>query len=256
MAKKNKGGNALAGQEQESKGSKAVTALIAIIIILIWLAVFAFLIKLDVGGIGSNVLYPVLKDVPVINKILPEASEEQQASEGNYKYNTLKSANERIAELEKRLESETGTTTANSDYIAELEAEVRKLQRYKDDQDAFEKRVARFDERVVFNNNAPDISEYRTYYEEIAPENAEKIYQQVLDELQYSENAKTLATVYSGMEPANAATRLTEMPQDLDLICDILRNMKESQAAQILENLDATFAAQITKKLATIGTDR
>ena len=46
------------------------------------------------------------------------------------------------------------------------------------------------------------------------------------------------------------------MPQDLDLICDILRNMKESQAAQILENLDATFAAQITKKLSTIGTNR
>ena len=84
MAKKNKKEKALAGQEQESKGSKAVTALIAIIIILIWLAVFAFLIKLDVGGIGSNVLYPVLKDVPVINKILPDASEEQQASEGNY----------------------------------------------------------------------------------------------------------------------------------------------------------------------------
>lgn len=70
-------------------------------IILIWLAVFAFLVKLDVGGIGSNVLYPVLKDVPVINKILPEASEEQQAQEGNYKYNTLKSANDRINELEK-----------------------------------------------------------------------------------------------------------------------------------------------------------
>ena len=116
--------------------------------------------------------------------------------------------------------------------------------------------MARFDENVVFNNNAPDISEYRSYYEEIAPENAEKIYQKVLDELQYSENAKTLATVYAGLEPANAATRLTEMPQDLDLICDILRNMKESQAAQILENLDATFAAQITKKLSTIGTDR
>ena len=74
---------------------------------------------MDIGGIGSNVLYPVLKDVPVINKILPDASEEQQASEGNYKYNTLKSANARIAELEKRLESETGTSTANSDYIAE-----------------------------------------------------------------------------------------------------------------------------------------
>ena len=46
MAKKNKNVDNM----EESGGSKAVTALIAIIIILIWLAVFAFLIKLDVGG--------------------------------------------------------------------------------------------------------------------------------------------------------------------------------------------------------------
>ena len=52
----------------------------------------------------------------------------------------MKSANDRINELEKRLESETGTTTANSDYISELEAQVKKLQKYKDEQDAFEKR--------------------------------------------------------------------------------------------------------------------
>ena len=32
------------GLEQESGGSKAITALIVIIIILIWLAVFAFLV--------------------------------------------------------------------------------------------------------------------------------------------------------------------------------------------------------------------
>ena len=72
--------------QPESAGSKLVTALIALIIIIIWLVVFAFLIKLDVGGIGSNVLYPVLKDVPLVNKILPSVSEEQQAEEGNYKY--------------------------------------------------------------------------------------------------------------------------------------------------------------------------
>ena len=68
MAKKDK--DKIVGEENESGGSKLVTALIAIVIILIWLAVFAFLIKMDVGGIGSKVLYPVLKDVPVVNKIL------------------------------------------------------------------------------------------------------------------------------------------------------------------------------------------
>lgn len=250
MARKKKEEAAFDNLEQESGGSKAVTALIAIIIILIWLAVFAFLIKLDVGGIGSNVLYPVLKDVPVVNKILPEASEEQQASEGNYKYNTLKSANDRINELERRLESQTGTTTANSDYIAELEAEVKKLQKYKDDQDAFEKRVAEFDEKVVFAENAPDVSEYKQYYEAIQPENAEKIYKQVLDELRYTEQAEALATRYSAMDPAKAAQILSEMSEELDLVCDILENMKESNAAEILQEMDTAYAAQLTKKIA------
>lgn len=252
MARKKKEDGVMENQEQESKGSKAVTALIAIIIILIWLAVFAFLIKLDVGGIGSNVLYPVLKDVPVINKILPNASEEQQAQEGNYKYNTLKSANDRINELEKRLESETGTTTANSDYIAELEAEVKKLQKYKDDQDAFEKRVSEFDKKVVFTDNAPDISEYKKYYEEIQPKNAEKIYKQVLNELQYSEKAKELATQYSNMDAASAAKILSEMSEDLPLVCDILENMQEKNAAAILQEMDSTYAAQITKKISAV----
>ena len=65
MAKKDD--KIVTGDENEGSGSKVVTALIAIVIVLIWLAVFAFLIKLDIGGIGSNVLYPVLKDVPVVN---------------------------------------------------------------------------------------------------------------------------------------------------------------------------------------------
>lgn len=251
MARKNKDGMTIEA-DNESKGSKVVTALIAIIIILIWLAVFAFLIKLDIGGIGSNVLYPVLKDVPVINQILPEVSEEQQAAEGNYRYTTLKSANDRIAELEKRLESETGMTTANSDYIAELEAEVKKLQKYKDEQDAFEERVYAFDQEVVFTENAPDITEYRSYYEDIAPENAEKIYRQVLDELQYSERAEEHAARFAKMDASAAATILSEMSEDLQLVCDILQKMKESEAAAILQEMDSTFAAQITKKISAV----
>ena len=174
MAKKDK------TKENESGGSKLVNAIIVLVIILIWLAVFAFLIKLDVGGIGSNILYPVLKDVPVINKILPAPSEEMQASEDNYAYTTLKSANERIKELESQLEAQGGTNAANSDYIANLEAEVKNLQKYKDQMDDFDKKVEEFNEKIVFNDNAPDISEYRSYYESIEPENAEKIYRQVM----------------------------------------------------------------------------
>ena len=65
--------------DREKGGSRIVTVLIALAIIAIWLVIFACLIKFDVGGIGSNVLYPVLKDVPVVNRILPTPSEEEQA---------------------------------------------------------------------------------------------------------------------------------------------------------------------------------
>ena len=57
----------------------------------------------------------------------------------------------------------------------------------------------------MFNDNAPDISEYRAYYEQIEPENAERIYNQVLERERYSEKAKQLATSYSNMEAAKAA---------------------------------------------------
>lgn len=250
MAKKD---DKQSNRDQESAGSKVVTTLIALIIIIIWLAVFAFLIKMDVGGIGSKVLYPVLKDVPVVNKILPQASEEQQASEGNYKYTTLKSANARIKELEGQLASESGTTNANSNYIKELEDKVKDLQKYKDNEDSFNKRVADFDEKVVFAKNAPDISEYRSYYESISPENAEKIYKRVVESERYSEKAEELANMYSNMDAAKAAQALSEMKENLDLVCDILENMGEKKAAAVLQEMDSVFAAQLTKKISAVN---
>ena len=247
MAKKDK--DKIIGEENESGGSKLVTALIAIVIILIWLAVFAFLIKMDVGG---KVLYPVLKDVPVVNKILPNVSEDVQAEEGDYEYTTLKAANERIKELESKLKSENGTQDANSDYISELEAKLMKLQKYKDEYDDFQKRVKEFDEKVVFTKNAPDISEYQKYYEEIQPENAEKIYKQVLLKLQYTKKAEELGKFYANMDADKAAARLSEMSEDLSLIRDILENMTEKQAAAILQEMDVDFAAQVTKKISSV----
>ena len=63
-------------KDEENIGSKILSVFFVILIVIVWLAILVALIKFDVGGFGSSVLRPVLKDVPVINKILPEASEE------------------------------------------------------------------------------------------------------------------------------------------------------------------------------------
>ena len=49
-------------------GSRFVT----LMIIVIWIAILAVLIHFDVGGFGSTVMQPILKDVPYVNKILPK----------------------------------------------------------------------------------------------------------------------------------------------------------------------------------------
>ena len=57
---------------EEEGGSRLAVFFVTFIIIVIWLAILTLLIKMDVGGFGSTVLQPLLKDVPYVNRILPE----------------------------------------------------------------------------------------------------------------------------------------------------------------------------------------
>ena len=93
MAKKKKSEDELdlEKNDDEEKGNGFVSFLLALVIIVVWLVIFALLIKMDVGGIGS-MLRPVLKNVPVVNKVLPEMSDEELMEETGYKYKSLAEA--------------------------------------------------------------------------------------------------------------------------------------------------------------------
>lgn len=69
--------------DESGKSGKLVSILVAMLIIVIWLVIFALLIKMNVGGIGSS-LRPYLKNVPVVNKILPAATDEEIQEETKY----------------------------------------------------------------------------------------------------------------------------------------------------------------------------
>lgn len=248
MAKKDKKKNEEELGVEESGKSKVVTALIVIVIVVLWLAVFGVLIKLDVGNFGSEVLYPVLKDVPVVNMILPEpvdGSSQKEAEE----YDNLADANARIRELESQLAANKSSDSADSDEIKDLKTEVERLKKFEENQKAFAKRVKEFDENVVYNDKAPDTDEYKAYYEQIEPDNAEEIYAQVSSEYQYSQEVKDQADIYGKMEPAKAAAILEEMSSDLQLVASILDNMQASKSSEILANMSTTAAAQITTKM-------
>jgi len=233
----------------KKEGNKVITILIALLIVIIWLAVFGILIKLDVGGFGSGVLRPILKDVPLINRILPDVSDAQVATENNYDYTSLPEAVAKIKELEATIAGMEQTNTDSSTNTADLQAEIDRLKVFEDNQKAFEARVAEFDKKVVFAAAAPSIDEYKAYYEAIDPTNAADIYRQVVEQLQYSDAIQTKADIYKSMDPASAAKILETMTADVESVANILLCMKPKESAAVLEAMDSVVAAKITKKM-------
>lgn len=247
--KKKKGKGDKETEEKVGIFSRILTFIIVLFIIVIWLAIFALLIKYDVGDFGSTVLRPLLKDVPVVNQILPDAPDETVAEEMNYQYRNLTEAMDRITELEAELAAAKGTTQANANYLAQLEAEVARLKTFEENQLQFQVEKDKFDREVVFADNAPSTEEYIKYYEGISPDNAAEIYRQVVEQQEQIKNLVEQAEMYKNMKPEEAAAILNGMSGDLELVANILLNMKTKEAGAILAKMDSNMAAKVTKKI-------
>lgn len=241
-------GNGPEDEEEEKAGSGLVLFFVTLLIILIWLGIIAILIKSDVGGFGSSVLYPILKDVPYVNKILPvPEGVAVQTEDTQYSFRSMDEAVDRIKELEGELAEAEASGEKNKQKIGELEEQVKDLSSYKEEQAAFEKEKQKFYEEVVFSDEAPDIEEYKAYYESIDPKNAEVLYKQVVEQTTYDDKVQDYVKTYSQMKPKEAAAVFDTMTGDLGLVADILMNMGATQRAAILGKMNPETAAKLTK---------
>lgn len=235
--------------EEEGSGRLAVF-FVTFVIVVIWIAILALLVKMDVGGLGSTMLHPLLKDVPYVKEILPdvEGEEEIKSTENTeYPYATLEDAVARIKELEIELQNEKNSVSDNQERIAELEEESAQLAQYKAEEAAFEELKQEFDEKVVFSDEAPDINEYREFYESIDPANAEAIYRRVVEQQQSEAELEEYVQMYSEMKPKQAAAIFDTMTDDLELVAKILMEMDSESSAGILGAMNEETAAKLTK---------
>jgi flagellar motility protein MotE (MotC chaperone) len=232
-------------EDDGGAGGKIAVFLATVIIIAIWLGILVLIIKWDVGGFGSTVMYPLLKDVPYVNKILPEV--ETPIEEQEYPYTTIAEATEYVKELEQQLSDAQTKLSKKNEKIKELKAQLEKLSAYEANEAAFEELKQKFDEEVVFSDNAPDISNYQEYYEAIDPANAQIIYRQVLEQQQKDEELDDYVATYSNMK-AKAAAEIfdTMMGDNSQLVADILGAMDTQSRADIMAAMEAENAAIVT----------
>ena len=222
--------------------------LVTVVIVIIWVAILCLLIKLDVGGFGSGVLAPILKDVPVVNKILPAdhtVTVDEEESYGGY--TSLREAVDYIKELELQLEEAQSASSIDSEEMAELRAENERLQTFEDAQVEFERIKTEFYEEVVYAENGPGAEEYQKYYQTIDPTTAEYLYKQVIQQVQADKEIQDYAQAYSEMKPKQAAAIFEEMTDDLDLAAKILDQMSAEDRGNVLGAMDAEIAARLTR---------
>lgn len=235
--------------EEESGGGKAAVVFVTLMIIVIWIAILAVLIHFDVGGFGSTVMQPILKDVPYVNKILPKTEEEETKTkeDSTYPYKTVDEAVAYIKELEKELADAKESNSENDAYVADLEAQAAQWKEYKENEQKFEEEKAKFYKEVVFSDQAPDINEYKKYYESIDPQNAENLYKQVVEQQEKDDDMSDYVKAYSQMKPKQAAAIFDTMTDNLELVAKILSAMKADARGDILGNMKTDTAAKVTK---------
>lgn len=243
----------LAAQEaalDDDEGNGAFTFFATIAIVAVWIGIICIIIKLDVGGFGSGVLKPILKDVPVVNLILPETKVPSDEGEiSNPEGYTLTEALAQIERLQQEVEQTKSNTLSKEEEIAGLKAEIARLQEFESKQIEFQRIKTEFYEEVIYAENGPGVEEYRKFYEEMDPSTAEYLYKQVVIQLEESKEVQDYAAAYSSasMKPKQAAGVFEKMTDKLDLVAKILNVMSAEDRGAILGVMDPDVAAKLTK---------
>ena len=255
-----------ADRQAELYGDNAggfATIVITFLIILIWIAIMALLIKLDVGGFGSDILAPIIKDVPYLNLILPDkvlkeleneqvvVSDISGTDSSGTEIDSLDVANAYIKRLEQALQSEMEQNSSYASTIEKLEAEVKRLEPFEQQQKEFYEERANFYSSVVYGDYSPDASEFASYYEMIDPETAAKIYEQIKKQELEDEAISAFVTTYSGMKAKTAAKVFDEMVDEnqISLVSRILAKMTIENRSDILAAMEKENAAKLTQML-------
>ncbi len=246
----------IAKQEEalgEDGGNGLVTFFATLLIVVLWLAIVCVVIKMDVGGFGSSVLTPILKDVPVINKILPSkslpSSKEDTDSESYGGYDSMEEAVAYIRQLELELEREQTSSKDKDTQIDGLKAEVLRLQEFEQKQAEFQRIQTEFLEEVVYSDKGPGPEEYKKFYEAANPASWEYVYRQVVTQMEADKEVQDYAKTYAEMKPKQAAAVFEEMTDNMNLVAKILKAMSVDERAKILNAMDPAVAARLTKMM-------
>ncbi|MBR0163365.1 MAG: hypothetical protein IJQ12_01695 [Lachnospiraceae bacterium] len=248
--------------ELDQTGGGITSFFLTVLIVLMWLLIMALLIRLDVGGFGSTVMAPILRDVPYLNRILPEYARGSteipgytitpSSGEGEDEgANVLSGSATDNTTIEAQLAQARAQTVSDARTIEQLQAEINRLKTFEEQLNALDAQRTQFYNDIVYNDNAPDPAQYIAYFEMIDPAYAAEIYRQVVRSEAASQSVEDYARTYAAMKPKEAAAIFDNMvaegtEHDVVLAARILLQIAPDDRASIMGKMEAENAKILT----------
>ncbi|MDE6357318.1 MAG: hypothetical protein K2L15_01865 [Eubacteriales bacterium] len=218
--------------EEEKKPKKKKGCLIMVILSVIIIAILVAILGFNAGGIRDKYLRNTLEKIPIVKNLLPPLEEENLNNE------------EQVETVSKEQE----TINALTLEIENLNAEIKRLKAFEENQIQFKAEKEEFDRMIASN----DPKAYSEFYESIAPENAEKLYQEAVQKAETDKQFKDYISTFENMKKDSAAKILEELIMtDMDLVVTILENLSSTKRSEILTAMDAKNAAACAKLLSS-----
>lgn len=234
----------------------------AVLIILLTVGItFTIVLKTNTAGLADKYRKNI-QGIPVLKYALPKVADPEDPKnlserELIEKYNSLRKEkqdflarenemNNQIAELLKYKADEEKRTADAEAKAAEAEDIKKKADeanvKLEVDKKAFDTVVAKADKQG-----------FRSFYEQVSKDTAQKLYSEILGEQKISEDTKKYVQIYEQMDTKKAAQILEQVGKsDINLVVDILKNMSREKVSKILQEMTTDFAANISQKLSAV----
>lgn len=233
---------------KEKKEKKKGSPIVPILVLLIIIGGIVAVLVLNLFNIREQYVMPYLRRAPLVGSLMPTAPPTEDIEEaGTDSGLSSEEMNSQITALNyqiQKLEADLKTATDQNAQDAET---IRVLRAYEAQAEEYRQIKAQFDALIA--NGDPEA--YAKFFESISPENADRLYKEVIVEIQYTADEKKMANIYSNMSEDAAAEGLEQLlTTDSALVVRILRSMDAVHVAAIMNEMTAASRATITRMMA------
>jgi Mg/Co/Ni transporter MgtE len=236
-------------EKRERKRANRGFPVIPVVILLIILGSIIAVLALNLFGLRETYVMPYIREAPVVGQFFPVPTEAPVDEElariaemtPEELQRELDGLSYRIEELEEQLQAARDQKRLDDETIDYLEGFESLVEEYREVKENFDRMVA-----AGGGANA-----YIEFFEEISPENAERLFQEAQTVSRYSADIRNRAATFAEMDETAAAEALDVLLGSQQELCiAIFENMSVEDRAAIFDEMTPDRVARVMTLMA------